>query len=205
MNPINHKLQKKPLLQGLFQQNILWTLGCFLLGSFLNLSGITMSLLIILTAIITTWWQWRPYKKDPAVSLLLKSLTQHPAVFVKDYPHILVLGSNIPRVVAAYQSPVSPITLKRHLIHIKETYISIATYQHQSFLLLQKDLLPDSQLNSFFEHFQGIVELLEVVIHQGRFFPAKRFQLVHLFGLESAIKKQWKATPKKLPNQLFVH
>lgn len=163
-----------------------------------------MTLLIVLTAIITTWWQWRPYNKDPAVSLLFKSLKQHPAVLVKDYPHILVLGFNSPRVVAAYQSPVSPATLKRHLIHIKETYISIATYQHQSFLLLQKDLFPDSQLNSFLDHFQDIVEMFEVVIHQGRFFPAERFQIAHLFGLESAIKKKWKATSKKLPNQLFI-
>ncbi|MFX1250620.1 MAG: hypothetical protein ACFFCZ_03315 [Promethearchaeota archaeon] len=204
MNPVNQKLQKKQRLQGLLQQNILWTLSCFLLGSVLNLSGITLSLLIVLTAIITTWWQWRPYKKDPAVALLFKTLIQHPAVFVKDQPHILVLGSKIPRVVAAYQSPVSPTILKRHLIHIKETHISIATYQHHSFLLLQKELLPNSQLNSFLEHFQDIIELFEVVIHQGRFFPAERFQVAHLFGLEGAIKKQWKVTPKKLPNQLFV-
>jgi hypothetical protein len=205
VNLINHKLQKKQLLQGLLQQNILWTLSCFLLGIFLNLSGITVSLLIVVTAIIATWWQWRPYKKDPAVSLLFESLKQHPAVFVKDYPHILVLGYNNPRVVAAYQIPVSPATLKRHPIHIKETYISVAIYQHQPFLLLQKDLLPNSQFSSFLEHFQSIVELFEVVIHQGRFFPAERFQIAHLFGLENAIKKQWKTTPKKLPNQLFVN
>ncbi|MFX1251111.1 MAG: hypothetical protein ACFFCZ_05855 [Promethearchaeota archaeon] len=179
----------KKSLQVFYQKNVLLTLFAFLIGLFFNLSEITMVLLIVIVAGVSTWWQWRPQKPDLGSQLIIESLKSYPAIFVKGYSHLIALETKPPKIASVYRCSIPRSYLKRHLLNIEDKNIqpSIAQFQENAFLILQCPFSPFTPLTKLFQEFNAYVETLEIAV-QGRFIPAERFELVHLFGLDIHLK-----------------
>ncbi|MFX1536514.1 MAG: hypothetical protein ACFFDI_20045 [Promethearchaeota archaeon] len=179
----------KKRLQILYQKNILFTLLAFLIGLFFNLSEGTMVLLIIIVAGVSTWWQWRPQKPDLGSQLIIETLKTYPAIFIKGYSHLIALETKPPKIASVYRCSIPRSYLKRHLHNIEDKSIqaSIAQFQENAFLILQRPFSPFTSLNKLFQEFKAYVETLEIAV-QAKFAPAERFELVYLFGLDIHLK-----------------
>ncbi|MFX0062319.1 MAG: hypothetical protein ACFFC7_09050 [Candidatus Hermodarchaeota archaeon] len=179
----------KKSLQMFYQKNVLFTLLAFLIGLLFNLSEITMVLLIVIVASVSTWWQWHPQKPDLASQLISETLKTYPAIFVKGYTHLIALEAIPPKIASVYRCSIPRSYLKRHLSNIEDKSIqaSITQFQENAFLILQCSFSPFTRLNKLFQEFKAYVESLEIAV-QGKFVPAERFELVHLFGLDIHLK-----------------
>ncbi|MFX1537025.1 MAG: hypothetical protein ACFFDI_22645, partial [Promethearchaeota archaeon] len=174
------------------QKNILLTIFAFLIGIILQLTDTTIILLIISVAIISTWWQWRPYPINAETKLILDSLKKYPAILIKNHSHIIAFKSRPPCLAAAYQSPVPRVLLKRALprdqVSIETMELNISQVGMDVFLLLKMPLNSYSQPKKILQNFQAVIEHLELLL-QVKFKPAERYQTVRLFGLENYLQK----------------
>ncbi|MFX0065122.1 MAG: hypothetical protein ACFFC7_23365 [Candidatus Hermodarchaeota archaeon] len=174
------------------QKNIILTVLAFLIGIILQLTDTTIILLIISVAIISTWWQWRPYPINAESKLILDTLKKHPAVLIKNYAHIIAFNSRSRCLAAAYQSPVPRTLLKRalpnHIDEIEGLEIIISQMGAEVFLLLKIPLNPYTRIKEVFQTFRSVIGLLELQL-QAKFHPAERYQTVRLFGLENYLPK----------------
>ncbi|MFX1536491.1 MAG: hypothetical protein ACFFDI_19930 [Promethearchaeota archaeon] len=178
--------------QSIRQKNILLTIFAFLVGLVLQLTEGTIILLVIGVAVISTWWQWRPYPINTESKLILDSLKKYPAILIKNHSHIIAFKSRPPCLAAAYQSPVPRVLLKRALPRerdvIEAMELSISQVGIDVFLLLKMPLNSYSQPKKILQNFQAVIEHLELLL-QVKFKPAERYQTVRLFGLENYLQK----------------
>ncbi|MFX1537071.1 MAG: hypothetical protein ACFFDI_22900 [Promethearchaeota archaeon] len=174
------------------QKNVFLTIFAFILGLALQLTEVAIILLVIGVAVISTWWQWRPYPINAESKLILDTLKKYPAVLIKSHPHIIAFNSKPPCLAAAYQSPVPRVLLKRALPRgqdANETMeLSISQVEIDTFLLLKMPLNSYSQPNKLLQNVQAVIEHLELLL-QVKFKPAERYQTVRLFGLENYLPK----------------
>ncbi|MFX1538073.1 MAG: hypothetical protein ACFFDI_28090 [Promethearchaeota archaeon] len=173
------------------QKNVILTVLVFLLGLLFQVTDSTLVLLIISTAVISSWWQWRPYPKNPESQLILENLKLYPAVLIKNYDHVLAFNSKQPFIVAAFHSPIPRHLLKQQLSEINPGEIegNIVNFREKTFLLFQIPLTPFTQIYEIFRTFQGFIEVLEINA-QTKFRPAERYELICLFGLDFYYKDQ---------------
>ncbi|MFX0064905.1 MAG: hypothetical protein ACFFC7_22240 [Candidatus Hermodarchaeota archaeon] len=178
--------------QSIRQKNILLTISAFLVGLFLQLTESTVILLVISVAVVSTWWQWRPYPINAETKLILDTLKKYPAVLIKNHSHIIAFNSKPPCLAAAYQSPVPRVLLKRALPKgqdsIEAMELSISQVGIHIFLLLKMPLNSYSHPKKILQNFQAVIEHLELLL-QVKFKPAERYQTVRLFGLENYLHK----------------
>ncbi|MFX1254351.1 MAG: hypothetical protein ACFFCZ_22255 [Promethearchaeota archaeon] len=184
------------------QKNIILTILAFLVGLILQLTDTTLILLIISVAIVSTWWQWRPYPINVESKLILDTLKDYPAVLIKHHAHVIAFNSRPHCLAAAYQSPVPRKLLKRALPKIEGMEISITQMGVNSFLLLKVPLNPYTQIKKVFQTFQSIIDLLELQL-QAKFTPAERYQTVRLFGLENYLPESEQSSVKKKQRKPF--
>ncbi|MFX1255064.1 MAG: hypothetical protein ACFFCZ_25925 [Promethearchaeota archaeon] len=177
---------------GIRQKNIFLTIFAFLIGLVLQLTESTIILLVIGVAVVSTWWQWRPYPINTETKLILDSLKRYPAVLIKNHPHIIAFNSKPPCLAAAYQSPVPRVLVKRALPRgqdsIEAMELSISQLGIDVFVLLKMPLNFYSQPKKVLQNFQAVIEHMELLL-QVKFTPAERYQTVRLFGLEAYLRK----------------
>ncbi|MFX0060862.1 MAG: hypothetical protein ACFFC7_01605 [Candidatus Hermodarchaeota archaeon] len=174
------------------QKNILLTVLAFFVGIILQLTDTTLILLICSVALVSTWWQWRPYPINTESKLILDTLKKYPAVLIKNHPQIIAFNSTPPCLAAAYLCPVPKILLKRVLSNNVDQIegMEIATSQMgvEVFLLLKIPLNPYTKIKKVFQNFQSVIDILELHL-QAKFKPAERYQTTRLFGLENYLQK----------------
>ncbi|MFX1532770.1 MAG: hypothetical protein ACFFDI_00900 [Promethearchaeota archaeon] len=174
------------------QKNILLTVLAFLVGIILQLTDTTLILLICSVALVSTWWQWRPYPINAESKMILDTLKKYPAVLIKNQPQIIAFNSTPPCLAAAYLCPVPKILLKRVLSNgvdqIEGMEITISQMGVEVFLLLKIPLNPYTKIKKVFQNFQSVIDILELHL-QAKFKPAERYQTTRLFGLENYIQK----------------
>jgi hypothetical protein len=181
------------------QKNVLLTIIAFILGLALQLTEMATMFLVIGVAVVSTWWQWRPYSINAENKLILKALQSYPAVLIRNYPHIIAFNSRPHCLTAAYQSPIPRKLLKRTLPKIEGIEITVSQMGVEIFLLFKAPLTPHTQIMKVFQTFQSIINLLELQL-QSKFNPAKRYQTICLFGLDTYL-----TTPsKELPDTRVV-
>ncbi|MFX0064800.1 MAG: hypothetical protein ACFFC7_21710 [Candidatus Hermodarchaeota archaeon] len=183
----------KQILGIIIQKNLLLTIFAFIVGLVLQLTEGALTLLVIGVAVVSTWWQWRPYLPNTESKLILDTLKKYPAVLVKNHPHIIAFNSKPPVLAAVYQSPVPHIILKRYLTKqmelIEGMELSVAQGGLHVFLLLKVHLTSYTHLKPVFYSFQSVLTTLEVQL-QAKFHPAERYQVIRLFGLEKHLQKE---------------
>ncbi|MFX1253512.1 MAG: hypothetical protein ACFFCZ_18020 [Promethearchaeota archaeon] len=187
----NWLLKVKEFWKSICQKNVILTVLVFFLGLIFQVTDSTLVLLVISMAVISSWWQWRPYPKRPESQLILENLKHYPAVLIKDYNHVLAFNSKQPFIVAAYHSPIPRHLLKQRLSEIKcgEIEGTIANFREKTFLLFQIPLTPYTQIYEVFMTVQGFIEVLEINT-QAKFRPAERYEIICLFGLDFHYKDQ---------------
>ncbi|MFX1250322.1 MAG: hypothetical protein ACFFCZ_01745 [Promethearchaeota archaeon] len=178
-----NKQRFKQIWMIISQKNVLLTIIAFILSLALQLTKISIMLLVIGVAVVSTWWQWRPYSINAENKLILKTLQNYPAVLIKNYAHIIAFNSSPPCLTAAYQSSVPRKLLKRVLPNIEGMEIGISRIEEEIFLLLKVSLIPYTQIMKVFQTFQSVIDLLELQL-QAKFTPAERYQIIRLFGLD---------------------
>ena len=173
------------------QKNVILTVLVFLISLIFQVADTTLVLLVISTAVISSWWQWRPYPKTPESQLILENLKIYPAVLIKNYDHVLVFKSKQPFIVAAFHSPIPRHLLKQQLSEINPGEIegTIANFREKTFILFQIPLTPFTRIYEVFGTFQGFIEMLEINT-QAKFRPAERYEIICLFGLDFHYKDQ---------------
>ncbi|MFX1254513.1 MAG: hypothetical protein ACFFCZ_23065, partial [Promethearchaeota archaeon] len=147
------------------QKNVFFTLFAFILGLILQLTATATILLVIGVAVVSTWWQWRPYPINTETKLILDSLKKYPAVLIKNQPHIIAFNAKPPCLAAAYQSPVPRVLVKRALPRgqdsIEAMELSISQVGIEVFVLLKMPLNSYSQPKKVLQNFQAVIEHME--------------------------------------------
>ncbi|MFX0065975.1 MAG: hypothetical protein ACFFC7_27735 [Candidatus Hermodarchaeota archaeon] len=176
-----NKQRFKQIWMFISQKNVLLTIIAFILGLALQLTEMATILLVVGVAVVSTWWQWRPYSINVENKLILKTLQSYPAVLIRNYPHIIAFDSSPCCLIAAYQSSVPRKLLKQALPNIGGMEINISQMGVDIFLLLKAPLTPYTQIMKVFQTFQSVIDLLELQL-QTKFNPAERYQTICLFG-----------------------
>ncbi|MFX0091461.1 MAG: hypothetical protein ACFFBD_06835 [Candidatus Hodarchaeota archaeon] len=185
----------------LYQRNIIFTVLVFFIGFTLQLADTTLILLVLGVAILSTWWQWHPRASNTESKLILDTLTNYPAVTIKNQSHIIAFNSNPPCLAAAYSISVPSNFLRRYMnsINLTEGVEMIVSHTGlDSFLLLKTQLTPYTCPKNALRTFQCIIDLLELQF-QSKFNPAERYQTLRLFGLEKYLQTS-DSSPRKSLN-----